>query len=252
MARRKSPAVERVTLRANGKEVTLTGDVTAKIDAAIDRLEQKEQEKTSRKAKRSADLADTNLLDTLGPGLWVPTKWRPHLVAARKKAKEKLADKHGVSLRRVGDDCLVEAGNGVCSISILLEGEGAHAPAARTVIPARAWKTIAAAAAEEIELAQLWFQGARVIVCVGEEYHQFRTIQPDLPFPAESLREMETGPSVYDLVIDAGHLTALQRALNAPTVGVNRCGKGVVVIYPEGENTSLAMGFLATCGDGRD
>lgn len=223
MARKKKGGVETVIISGNGKEVVLDG--------------------------ATSEPESGGLQTDLGPGLWVPTKFRPHLVAAKKAAKEKLADKHGVSFRRVGSDCLMEAGNGVASISILIEGEADSAPAVRTVIPARAMKLIAAAAAEEIDLAELWFRGTRVIVRVGEEYHQFRVIQPDLPFPGENLRAAKTGPSVYDLVLDSTLLLQLQKALGAPTVGVHRAGKGHVAVYPEGEATSLAVGFLATCGE---
>jgi hypothetical protein len=247
MARAKKDGVEKAIIRGNDTEVVLD-KVAEEIVEMIEAGKDAAIRGAGGATRKDRDTV-YGLHDDLGVGLWVPRQFRPHLVAARRSAKEKLADKHGVSFRRVGDDCLVEATNGVASISILLEGEGERAPAVRTVIPARAMKLISAAAAEEIDLAEVWFRGTRVIVRVGDEYHTFRVIQPDLPFPGENLLAAKTGPSVYDLCIDATLLLQVQKALGAPTVGIHRAGKGHVAIFPEGEVTSLAVGFLATCGD---
>jgi len=184
----------------------------------------------------------------LGPGLWMPTRYKPHLVVRKKAAKDSLCDEHGVSIRRLGDDCLVEASNGVSSVSILLADEGANAPAARVVIPARAAKLIADAA-PDIETARLWFLGARVVIAIGDEIHQFSVQQPDLPFPGENLRDKAMGSrSLAGVSCDADHMLRLQKALAADFLELRWISRGVVSVIPDGAESAYTCGFLALVG----
>ena len=240
----------------------------------------KKSPKTSRAAKNVAVCPDGTEIDLNAPGgkeqfekvlrevaeskgapkarddddvaaLLFPLCFRPHLCAKKKTAKEKLADAHGVSFRRQGDDCIVEASNGVVSIAIELSGEGPKCPKGRVVLPPRAMRIMARSEDSEIEEAAIKFLGSRVRIEIGQESHTFRVLQPDLPFPGENL--LAAVPSASGRLdrpqLDTTQLSKLQSALGQVSVKLRQLRKGVLAVLP-GETTLVpAIGFLSLYSD---
>lgn len=191
--------------------ISVNGGVEVPFDAAIDQLAASEQ-----------------FVDglNLGAGLWFSTSYRPHLAVTKKAATEKLADVHGVSFRRVGEDAVVEASNGVSSISITLHGEAGNVPVARVVVPAKAMALIAAAG-NDVETARIWFAGGRVYIGIAHELHT-------RPRGRRSMRSV---------VVDAEQLHLIQKALGDDWVELREVSKAIAAVLPHGVDGD-AIGFI--------
>lgn len=227
------PAADRLV----GKAVD---DLIAETDDAV---AQKAKRKGGKDAQRKA-IETLQALRELGPGLTWPTKFRPHLVCAKKKAKETLRAEHGVSFRRDGDDCVIEATNGVALVRIRLRHEGEPAPT-RAVVPAKAMKLLSAA---EDESATLWFHGTKVTIVVDEEIHEFRCIPPDLPFPTPDLADIG-GAALSGVHLDAEHLLNIQRALAGVSLAMRAVRRGTIALLPDGMKQTDEVGFLQLWND---
>jgi hypothetical protein len=250
----------RAKIRApSGAEADLD-DVTAAVDgrpaspeakkvadAMADMVALKARQKGGQDAAAKA-IKILEALKALGPPLSWPTQYRPHLVAMKKKAKEELRAVHGVSFRRDGEACLVEASNNVAFVRIRLGSEGEQAPGNATV-PVKAMKLLAAA---ESDMASLWFHGNKVAIVVDDEIHEFRCIPPELPFPRPELGDVRTaGRTVTGLQVDAEHLLRVQHALAASSLAVRSLSEGIVALVPDGVELAAgdrAVGYLAACG----
>jgi hypothetical protein len=184
-------------------------------------------------------------LAELGPGLHWPTRFRPHLVAAKKAAKEALRAEHGVSFRRHESDCWVEATNAVALVRVVLEGEADHIPE-RVVAPVKAMKVLAAA---EEDLARLWFHGPFVTIVVDEAIHRFKVIPPDLPFPAPELVPDRHARALAGVALNAEALAKMQKALDVEGVALRACKKGTVAVLPQDGEATENCGFLALWND---
>jgi hypothetical protein len=232
-----------VVAAADGKPASPEAQKVA--DEMADMVAQKARRKGGQDAAAKA-IRILEALKALGPPLSWPTQYRPHLVAMKKKAKEELRAVHGVSFRRDGEACVVEASNNVAFIKIRLGNEGEQAPV-RATVPVKAMKLLAAA---ESDMASLWFHGNKVAIVVDDEIHEFRCIAPELPFPGPELGDARTaGRTVTGLQVDAEHLLRVQQALAASSLQVRSLKKGVVALVPDGVELGVddrAMGYLAT------
>lgn len=185
-------------------------------------------------------------LREIGPGMSLPTHYKPHLLARKLSAKEKERPDHGVCFRRVDKDCLIEAVNGLGSVSICLQGEGAQCPEL-AVVPARACALVSRAKAE---FAQLWFHDGKVTVFVDDAIHEFFQIPRDLPFPTENLRAKAKGTRLLSSVVfDTEQLFRIQKALGADQVALRQADKHLISVWPDGDDRHPSCGFLALIED---
>lgn len=204
--------------------------------------------------------------DAAGTGVTriiLPTKYRPQLCAAKPTDKNALRAEHGVSFRRRGKDCLVEATNGRMTVRIVLEDQGDTAPKS-AVVPVRALRALAGAKEEE---ATLTFQRHRVLIEVDNEEHTFPLIAPELPFPdtdASGALDGTSGRVEAGQLVDATMLARVQRALGCDSLALR--GSGAVlrleatdgssnfgVIEPKNDEAKLPLAPGAPVGpDGSD
>jgi len=220
--------------------VSVNGGPAVDLDV-LEEAARKARKQGAAAAKKAIKMLEA--LRELGPPLTWPTRFKPHLVAKKKKAKETLSAAHGVTFKRADADCLVEATNGIAFVRIRLGHEGAQAPTIG-IVPAKAMKLISQA---EDELASIWFHGNKVAIVVDDEIHEFRCIPPDLPFPTQDLDPKGAPRTVSNVHLDADHLFRVQQALDASSLAF-RSLKGMVALVPdgvEGEN----FGCLALWGD---
>lgn len=231
----------------------------SELKKACDEIQKQKQDDQAAEEQRRADhrrkaeeamQARSNTLKKLreiGPGMSLPTNFRPHMCCEKKGAKEKERPEHGVVFRRVGDDCLVEATNGIAAVSICLQGEGEQCPEVPVAIPARAMRLAARAKAE---FAQLWFHEGKVTIFVDDALHEFFLIPRELPFPTENLRDKAKGTKLLSSVtFDSEQLAKLQRALGTDNLALRQADKHLLSVWPEGNDKSPSCGFLATFGD---
>ena len=253
MTRRAKNGGEKATIRYRGEEADLDDKAGADrlVSKAVDDLIAETDDAVAQKAKRKGGkdaakkaIETLEALRELGPGLSWPTRFRPHLVAAKKKAKETLRAEHGVSFRRDGEDCVVEATNSIAMVRIRLRHEGEPAPT-RAVVPAKAMKLLAAA---ENESATLWFHGTKVTIVVDDEIHEFRCIPPDLPFPTPDLADIG-GAALSGVHLDAEHLLNIQRALAGVSLAFRAVRRGTIALLPDGMKQTDEVGFLQLWND---
>lgn len=202
------------------------------------------EQREKRAAQVEAHTRTMERLRSMGPGLTFPQDWRPHLVCAKRKKDEVPGQKNGVTFRRVGADCLVEAGNGVACVSILLLGEGVAAPTL-AVVPAEAMKIAAGA---EDESATFWFADGKVWLFVDQAVHEFFALQPDLPMWQDLRAADKAERSLAGVHLDAKELAKVQAALGCESMAMRHHSRGVVSLYPEGREDALARGFLLLFG----
>lgn len=198
-----------------------------------------------RKAEEAMQARSTTLkkLREIGPGMSLPTQFRPHLVAKKLSAKDNETPFHGVCFRREGDDCIVEATNGIGAVSICLQSEGNQCPD-MAVVPARALALVAKAKAE---FAQLWFHAGKVTVFVDDALHEFFQIPRDLPFPTEDLRKKSKGTRLLSAVtFDTEQLHRIQKALGTDHVALRQADKHLLSVWPQGDDKAPSCGFLST------
>lgn len=185
-------------------------------------------------------------LREIGPGMSVPTHYKPHLLARKMAAKDVERPEHGVCFRRLGDDCLIEALNGIASVSICLQGEGKQCPEL-AIVPARALALVSRA---EAEFAQLWFHDGKVTILVDDAIHEFFQIPRDLPFPTENLRAKAKGTRLLSSAIfDTEQLFRIQKALGAERVALRQADKHLLSVWPDGDDRQPSCGFLALISD---
>lgn len=228
----------------SGAEVDVA-DVEKALEHAVtgDAAEAKRQ-------RRIQAQADTmRRLQSMGPGLGWSPELRPHLVAKKRKKQEALAAVHGVTFRRDGQDCLVEAGNGVAFVSIRLPKQAKNAPVL-AVVPAGAM--VAACQAED--LATFWFRDAKVWVLADDVVSEFFLVQPDLPFEGLNLRKRNKAQrSLAGLALDGALLALVQKALATESLAIRHAAPHVLSLYPAGDDSDQdpdRLGFLATVGGG--
>lgn len=210
--------------------------------ADFDEAEAKREAHRKKEADRIAAHQSTLArLRELGDGLHFPTNLRPHLVCAKRKKDENPIAEHGVTFRRAGADCLVEAGNRIACVSILLDGQGEDGPHL-AVVPAEAMEIIAGA---EDELATLWFADCKVHILVDQAVHEFFVLQPDLPM-FEQLRDTDARQRmVAGVALDATQLVRIQKALGTEMVALRHHSKNVLSVYPDGNDKHPNRGYLA-------
>lgn len=185
-------------------------------------------------------------LREIGPGMSLPTQYKPHLLARKLIGKDGERPEHGVCFRRAGGDCLIEATNGLAAVSICLQSEGEQCPE-MAVVPARALALVSRAKAE---FAQLWFHDGKVTVFVDDAIHEFFQIPRDLPFPTENLRAKSKGTRLLSSVIfDTEQLFRVQKALGADRVTLRQADKHLLSVWPEGDDRHHSCGFLALIED---
>jgi hypothetical protein len=220
-------------------------EIAAKKKAELEAEEQRRIEHR-RKADEVMQARSNTLkkLREIGAGMSLPTNFRPHLVCKKLGKNDKEHPEHGVQFRRSGDDCLLEALNGVAAISICLQGEGEQCPKHPVAVPARAMALVAKA---EAEFAQLWFHDGKVTVFVDDALHEFFQIQQDLPFPTENLRAKPKGTKLLQAVtFDAELLHRIQKALGTDHVALRQADKHMLSVWPDGNDKSPSCGFLMT------
>jgi hypothetical protein len=222
--------------------ISMNGGPPVDVKDIADAIERRARQKSGKDAAAKA-IETLEALRELGPPLYWPTEFKPHLVARKKKAKEEVRAEHGVSFQRDGGDCIVEATNGIAWVRIRLKGEGEHAPS-RAIVPAKAMRLLAQA---EAEMAALWFHGVKVAIVVDDEIHEFRCIPPELPFPSPELDSRASGRVLTDFQANAEQLHLVQQALAANFLSVRSLKKGAVALLPDGAESGTA-GFLATVG----
>lgn len=223
-------------------------EIQAKKQAEAEALEQRraEHKKKAEDAMRARSETLRKLRE-VGPGMSVPTHYKPHLLCKKLGKDDKESDYHGVTFRRLDGDCVLEAMNGVAAVSIVLEGEGEQCPEAGAIVPARAMRLIAAAKAE---FAQVWFADAKVTVFVDDAVHEFFLIPPTLPFAVAYLRDKPTGSRmVSGAAVDGDMLHRLQKALAASHVAIRKIDKALLGLVPESDDQGMNRGFLATVGE---
>lgn len=218
-------------------------------DAMRDPPEQQIRDLRRAAARQQAARETLERLRAMGSGISFPTNLRPHLVCAKARKGDKLHAEHGVTFRRDGGDCLVEAGNQIAFVSLLLEGEGEEAPHL-AIVPREAMEIIAGA---DDEMATLWFRDCKVWVLVDQAVHEFFVLQPDLPMGGESLRATDLrqknlrGPQ-----LNAAELAKIQKALACESMAMRWHSRAVVSLYPDGVEQSPHRGFLALWGSTED
>jgi hypothetical protein len=243
VSKKKAKAALSKAFKDEGLEVEPNGVVHAPAvdgetaDAVVGRARGKEAKERVR--SMLDDVAE------LGPGLHWPTCFRPHLVAAKKAAKEALRAEHGIAFRRDGDTCIVEALNGISLVRIVLPGEGSCAPV-RAVAPKKAMKLLAAA---EDEFARLWFKGPHVTILVDESIHKFKLIPPDLPFPTPDFVADKGARALSGVTLNGEALALIQKALAVEAVSLRQCKKGTIAVLPEDGTDTENCGFLALFND---
>jgi len=183
-------------------------------------------------------------LRELGHPLMWPTKYRPHLCARKKTKKEQLLPIHGVAFKRDGDHCMVHASNNRALVRIRLPHQGVYAPS-QAIVPVKAMRMLAAATDEE---ACLWFSGTKVSILVDDELHQYRCIDPELPFPSPELDRKATG-TVSRVTVNATYLEQIQEALAATCLEVRFPNEHMISLIPEGDEKSDGWGFCALIGE---
>lgn len=245
--------VERNVLRMpDGRDVDLADQKA--VEAATDEIAEDflgdgdDAERAARQAKKLAEDRHNAHIETLrrlqefGSGILFPTHLRPHLVCAKAKKGDRLYAEHGVTFRRHGADCLVEAGNRIAFVSILLENEGEDSPRL-AVVPREAMEIVAAA---EDELARIWFHDVKVYVLVDQAVHEFFLLQPDLPI-GQNLRDTDARQrSLAGPQLNAAELAKVQKALACDSLAMRWHSRGVVSLYPDGIEKSPHRGYLAT------
>lgn len=210
---------------------------------AAEEAERLAEHKKKAEAAMAARSATIKKLREIGPGMSVPTEFRPHLCAVRLGKSDKEQPHHGVFFRRRGDDCLVEASNGVATVSICLLGEGNQCPG-EAIVPARAMQLVATA---EADFAQLWFHEGKVTVFVDDALHEFFQIPKDLPFPTENLREKPKGTRLLQgVAFDTEQLFRIQKALGTDHVALRQADKQLLSVWPNGDDKAPSCGFLTT------
>lgn len=232
-----------VKVRGHG---TMTPEEERSVEASmqkdLDAEQKRERALKAQQSREEAALETLRRLRTMGSGIHFPTQYRPHLVCARAKKGDKLYAEHGVTFRRDGGDCLVEAGNQIAFVSLLLEGEGEEAPHL-AIVPREAMEIIAGA---DDEMATLWFRDCKVWVLVDQAVHEFFVLQPDLPMGGESLRATDLrqknlrGPQ-----LNAAELAKIQKALACESLAMRWHSRGVVSLYPDGVENSPHRGYLS-------
>lgn len=242
MAKKKGKDSMAAGIERGTATVSANGGPPVDLKDLAEAVENRARKKNGKDAAAKA-IEMLEALRELGPPLYWPTQYKPHLVARKKKAKEEMRAEHGVSFARDGDDCLVEATNQIAWIRIRLGHEGEQAPA-KAIVPAKAMRLLAQA---ESEMAALWFHGQKVAIVVDDEIHEFRCIPPELPFPTPELDARTAGRVITDLHANAEQLHLVQQALAANFLSVRSISKGVVALLPDGEESGTA-GFLATIG----
>jgi len=222
-------------------------EVAAKRKAEQEAEEQRLAE--HRKKAEEAMQARSNTLKKLreiGPGMSMPTRYRPHLCCRKLGKDDTEGPIHGVSFRQVGKDCLIESTNAIAAVSICLEGEGAQCPG-HVIVPARAMALVAGA---EAEFAQLWFHGGKFVILVDDAVHEFFQIPKDLPFPTENLRDKPKGTKLLQsITFDAEQLHRIQKALGTEHLALRQADKHLLSVWPEGNDKAASCGFLSTFSD---
>lgn len=183
---------------------------------------------TDKDGKRGKDSPD------LGGAILFPTDVQPHLVCARPKKNQQLQAEHGVTFRRVGDDCHVYATDRKLAFRLVLEGDGQFVPPAGAVVPRKAMQLVARA---EAELVSIWFGKGKVRIRADGEQHDFRLIDV-LPFPGDESEAFVGAEAaarrVNNCRISGSQLARLQKALGAEWLELVQPRRGMVIAVPGG------------------
>lgn len=174
-----------------------------------------------------------------------PTDLQPHLCCRRRKKSETPQADHGVTFRRVGDDCHVYAFDGVVAMRVVLQGDGENVPPAGCVVPAKAFRVIAEA---DGDMAAIAFNGGQVRVTVDGDEHKFRVLDV-LPFGGDE-SEMFSGEAtasrkVVGCSMNAKALARLQRALACEYVELLPPKRGRVIVQPGSAEGVERVGVMA-------
>lgn len=202
-------------------------------------------EREGLQVEHPANGVKTVVVPIVSGSIQFPTDLQPHLCCRRRKKSEAPQADHGVTFRRVGNDCHVYAYDGVVAMRVVLEGEADNVPPAGCVVPSKAFRVIAEA---DGELAAIAFKGGQVRITVDGDEHKFRVLDV-LPFGGDESElfagEANASRKVSGCSMNAKALARLQRALACEYVELLQPKRGRVIVQPGSAEGVKRVGVMA-------